>query len=279
MWGKAETAHGGVGRAMARRSSWVALLTAGTAVVALVAAITTLPRSGPYCRSGCVVTYPYTDAGAFVPRDYLWMYPAVLLILLVVVLFACVDDWVAPGGRALGRIGRSFTTVAATALIVDYGIQLSVMQPALMLEQTEGLSPWSQYHPYGLFIALENVGYAALNLAFVFVGAALLPTRSRLQRGAGWVFLGGGAATLAALVAYALVYGSRLDYRFEVASIGISWLVLIAGPVMLALLFARAPQPDPPAASPHPPEGDRAEPRAGTSAVNLRNRVDDGSGD
>ena len=74
-------------------------------------------------------------------------------------------------------------------------------------------------------------------------GPALLPTRSRLQRGAGWVFLGGGGATLAALVAYTLLYGSRLDYRFEVASIGISWLVLIAGPVMLALLFARAPQP------------------------------------
>ena len=262
-----EAAHRGVERAAARRGFWVALLTAGTAGVALVAAITTLPRSGPYCRSGCVVTYPYTDAGAFVPRDYLWMYPAVLLILLVVVLVACLDDRVAPGGRALGRIGRSFTTVAATVLIVDYGIQLSVMQPAMIRGQTEGLSPWSQYHPNGLFIALENVGYAALNLAFVFLGAALLPTRSRLQRGAGWVFLGGGIATLAALLAYALLYRSRLDYRFEVASIGISWLVLIAAPVMLALLFARAPQPETAAAaSQNPVEDDRAEPGTRTSA-------------
>ena len=232
-----------------RLSSWLAVLTAGTAVIALATAVTTPPRSGPYCRSDCVVTYPYTDAVAFVPRDYLWMYPAVLLTLLVVVLVGILHDWVPWRRRALSRIGRSFTTLAATALIVAYAIQLSVIQPALIRGETEGLSPWTQYHPYGLFIALENVGYATLNLGFLCIGAALLAARSRLQRATGWVFLVGGAATLAALVAYAVGYGSGLDYRFEVASIGITWLVLIVAPVMLARLFAHVPPPDAPAAT------------------------------
>ncbi len=232
-----------------RLSSWLAMLTAGIAVVALVTAITTPPRSGPYCRSGCVVTYPYTDAAAFVPRDYLWMYPAVLLILLVVVLVGVLHDWMPWRRRALSRIGRSFTTLAATVLIVAYGIQLSVIQSALVRGETEGLSPWTQYHPYGLFIALENVGYATLNLGFLCIGAALLATRSRLERTTGWVFLIGGAATLAALVAYAAGYRSRLDYRFEVASIGITWLVLIVAPVLLARLFANVPPPEAPTAT------------------------------
>jgi hypothetical protein len=43
---------------------WVGWLTSAAAAVALVVAVTTVPRSGPYCRAGCL-SYPYTDAGAF----------------------------------------------------------------------------------------------------------------------------------------------------------------------------------------------------------------------
>ena len=166
-----------------RLSSWLAILTAAMAMIALATAVTTPPRSGPYCRSGCVVAYPYTDAAAFVPRDYLWMYPAVLLTVLVVVLVGVLHDWVPWRRRALSRIGRSFTTIGATVLIVAYASQLSVIQPALVRGETEGLSPWTQYHPYGLFIALENVGYATLNLGFLFIGAALLAGRPGCSAG------------------------------------------------------------------------------------------------
>jgi hypothetical protein len=66
-----------------RLSLWTAILTAVMAVASLAMAITTLPRSGPYCQSGCV-GYPYTDAAAYVPRSYLWMYPAVAVTSLAV---------------------------------------------------------------------------------------------------------------------------------------------------------------------------------------------------
>ncbi|MBO3751117.1 hypothetical protein J5X84_34020 [Streptosporangiaceae bacterium NEAU-GS5] len=55
---------------MSRATRWVALATAIAAIVSLAVAITTPAHSGPNCRNGCV-TYPYTDAAAFVPRDYL----------------------------------------------------------------------------------------------------------------------------------------------------------------------------------------------------------------
>jgi hypothetical protein len=223
-----------------RLSLWVEVMTALLAVISLAMAITTLPRSGPYCQSGCV-GYPYTDVAAFVPRDYLWMYPAVVLTLLTMVLVECIHYQLAPSRGLLSRIAVAFTTMGAAVLVVDYASQLTFLQPALLLGETEGLSPWSQYNPHGVFIALENVGYALLNLAFLFIGAATVRTPWRLWRAAGWVFVCGGALVLASLVLYSAVYRVRLDYRFEVAAIGLTWLVLIAAPMLLSIAYVRTP--------------------------------------
>jgi hypothetical protein len=93
------------------------------------------------------------------------------------------------------------------------------------------------------FIAFENVGYALLNHAFLFIGLAIVRMPSRLWRAAGWIFAGGGALTMASLVLYSALYGTRLDYRFAVAAVGISWLVLIAVFVLSSIGFARRPGP------------------------------------
>ena len=145
-----------------RQSLWAAILTAVMAVISLAMAITTLPRSGPYCRSGCV-GYPYTDAAAYVPRDYLWMYPAIVLTLLAMALMECIHFQMPPSRALLSRIGVAFTIMGVAILVVDYAIQLTFLQPALLIGETEGLSPWTQYNPHGIFIALENVGYVLFN--------------------------------------------------------------------------------------------------------------------
>ncbi len=222
-----------------RLTRWVALLTAATAAVALGVAISTPPRSGPFCRGGCV-GYPYLDTGAFVPRDYLWMYPGVAVTALAVVLAACLHDRVPARRRALSRAGRSFVGIGATALLVDYGVQLTVLQPSLLSGQVEDLVPWTQYHPYGLFIALENVGYTALNVGLGLLGAGLLARTARRGRSVGWVFVAAGTLTVIALVSFAALYGTRLDYRFEVWSIFLGWAALIIGPALL-LITDQAP--------------------------------------
>jgi hypothetical protein len=221
-----------------RLSLGAAILTAGMAVISLAMAVTTPPRSGPYCQSGCV-GYPYTDAAAYVPRDYLWMYPAIVLTLLVMVLMECIHSQMPPSRALLSRIGVAFTIMGVAILVVDYAIQLTFLQPALLIGETEGLSPWTQYNPRGIFIALENVGYVLLNVAFLFIGLAMLGMPARLWRATGWVFADGGALTLAALVLYSVNYRVRLDYRFEVAAIGVTWLVLIVASVLLSIAFLR----------------------------------------
>jgi hypothetical protein len=168
------------------------------------------------------------------------MYPALLTSLGFVVLAVCILDWV-PGRRLFSRAGVCFAVIGAGALVIDYGIQLTVMQPGLLSGQTEGLSPFSQYNPHGVFIGLENVGYAMLNLALLFLGIALLAAGSRLVRATGRVFAAGGALAMVALVAYGAAYRERLDYRFEVASLLVTWLVLIAAGPLLGVAFARAP--------------------------------------
>jgi hypothetical protein len=49
----------------------------------LAIAFATPPRSGPFCTMSACVTAPYTDVAVFFPRDYVWMYPALLLWLFI----------------------------------------------------------------------------------------------------------------------------------------------------------------------------------------------------
>lgn len=225
--------------AIGRTRFWAAVATSASTAAALALGVTTPPRSGPYCAQGCV-GYPYTDVAAFVPRDYLWMYPAILSVAAFVLLAACLHELVSTGRRAMSGAGLCLTAIGAGVLMIDYAIQLMVMQPSLGSGETEGLSPWSQYNPHGIFIGLENLGYATLGLAFLLLAAALSGQRSRLVRATAWVFGGGGAVTLLLLILYGAVYRARLEYRFEVVSLSVTWLALIVSGVLLGIAFARA---------------------------------------
>jgi len=216
---------------------WAGLLTAVLAAAALALAVTTPPRSGPYCQSACI-GYPYTEAASFVPRDYLWMYPALLAPLAFTVLAACLHSWTPARWRHLSLTGTCLAAVGAAILVVDYGLQLSVMQPSLLAGETSGLSLLSQYNPHGVFIGLENIGYGTIALALIFLGMPLAKSARKPARAAGWVFAAGGGVTLLLLAVFAVVYSSTLDYRFEVIALLLSYLVLAAAGTLLAASFS-----------------------------------------
>ncbi|HEX6470946.1 MAG TPA: hypothetical protein VF069_17740 [Streptosporangiaceae bacterium] len=211
----------------------MAVLTAATAVVALAIGVFTPPHGGPYCRTDCVA-YPYTGGAEFVPRDFWWQYPAILLALLAVVFLMGLPRRPSAYAAEAARVATVLAAIAAGVLVSDYAIQLTVVQPSLLKGETDGLGLWSQFHPHGVFIALENVGYLLLALAFLAIGVAMA-TRSRLERAAKIVFIAGGIATPLALLGYAAAYRADLDYRFEVAGIAIDWLVLIIAGTLLAI--------------------------------------------
>jgi hypothetical protein len=221
-----------------RVTVWVGAATAMFAAVALAIGVATPPRSGAFCTSSCI-GYPYTAAAAFVPRDYIWMYPATLMVLGFVALMVCLRHDARPEHRVLVGIGAALAVVAAAALTIDYAIQLTVVQPSLLKGETQDLSLVSMYNPHGLFIALEDLGYLLMGVAFFFAGCAFTGG-ARLERALRWVLTLAALTIVVMCAALAITQGQDLDYRFEVCAIAVDWLVLIVVGVLLALLSRSA---------------------------------------
>jgi hypothetical protein len=226
-----------------RLGFWTAILTASAAAAALGIAISTAPaRSGPFCMVDLVdacITYPYTDAAAFVPNDYLWMYPAFLMGPLFVMVVGCIHHTAAADKKVFSQIALSFAVISAIALATNYFIQLTVVQPSLLKGEVEGLSLFSQYNPHGLFIALEDIGYLMMGVAFLFV-APMFGRRARLEQGIRLLLFISAVLAIGSLILLALLYGYDLEYRYEVAVILINWTTLIVSGVLLSFFFTRA---------------------------------------
>lgn len=222
---------------------WAAIFTALSAAAALGIAVATAPaRSGPFCTTDLVercITYPYTDVATYVPNDYLWMYPALLMGPLFVILVTCIHHYASAEQKLFSQIALSFATISATALVINYYIQLTTVQSSLRKGEVDGLSLFSQYNAHGVFIALEDVGYLLMGLTFLLV-APVFAHGGVLARTIRYLFFISGALVPAALIFLGMRYGSDMEYRFEVASLLIDWLTLIVAGVLLSILFRRA---------------------------------------
>jgi hypothetical protein len=224
-------------RAELRFSFWVAVLTAALAAAALAMAVTTPPRSGPYCSTSCIA-YPYTDAAAFVPRDYLWMYPAALVSVTFIVLVTCVHRHASDDLKSWSLVALCFASLGASLILSDYVIQIAVVQPSLLDGQVSGLSLFSQYNPHRIFIALEDGGYSLMGLAFLFSGLSL-GRLTRLERVVRRLLVISGVAVIGVLVSFAWIFGRHLEYRFEVIALSVDWIVLVVAGVLLGMVFQR----------------------------------------
>lgn len=58
-------------------------------VMTFTIAVLTPPVSGPYCTGYCL-KYPYTDIISRFPRDYFWMYTAIMMFLFFIVSVICI---------------------------------------------------------------------------------------------------------------------------------------------------------------------------------------------
>jgi len=214
-----------------------AILTAVMTVVTFGLAIIALPNAGAGCRVNCV-EYPYLNTLSEFPGDYLWMPPAMILVVLYVVLVSSIHAQATPQKKVYGQIGLSFALIAAGVLLSDYFVQFSVVPISHMSEQTEGIALLTQYNPYGVFIVLEGLGYLLMSLSFVFL-APVFAGGGRLAWTIRWVFVGGFVLTVVFLGAISAVYGLERMDRFEIAAISIDWLVLVVNGVLLSFLFRR----------------------------------------
>ena len=223
--------------AASRFGFWAALSTGLSTLVTFAIAIATPPRSGRLCTEDCF-SYPYLDIAARFPRDYFWMFPAIVATLSYLAFVIALYARVASAGRQLAQLGLALSAMAALTLVSDYFVQLAVIQPSLRAGEADGVSLLTQYNPHGVFIALEELGYLLMSLSLACMNPALSKS-IRLERAIRWLFLGGLFAMLAALGWFSLRYGHDRGYLFEIASISIDWLVVIVGSLMTAAVFRR----------------------------------------
>jgi hypothetical protein len=221
-----------VPRTVLRFGVVAALTTTGLTAVTFVLALTALPDEVPY-------PFATDHIAAQWPGDYLWMVPAMLLLLSFVAMLAAVHEAAPPDRRVFSLVGLCVGALAAGVLLVDYYLQATVLPVSLEKGQLDGWALLTQYNPNGIFIALEELGYLLMSLAL----AALAPVfgaRSGLERTLRWALAGNLAAVVLAFVAVSVVRGPDRGTAFEIAVITLVWLTLLLTCPLLAVVLRRA---------------------------------------
>jgi hypothetical protein len=219
----------------ARFGFWTAVGTAVSTLITFGIAILTPPLSGQLCKEGCF-NYPYLDIAARFPRDYYWMFAAIPATLLYVAWMVGLHARATPERRLVAQLGLALSIMAALTIVGNYFVQLAVIEPSVLAQESDGVSLLTQYNPHGAFIALEELGYLLMSLSLACMAPAL-PRATRLERAIRWLFVGGFVVNFTVLGWFLLVYGHGRGYLFEIAVISVDWLVVITGASMAAFVF------------------------------------------
>jgi len=212
---------------------YISIFTAVISVITFGIAICTPPLSDPFCKSGCF-EYPYHEIISRFPRDYYWMFPAIILSFSYMVMMISVHKTIPPERSVFSLAGIAFAVISTLILSVNYFVQVSFIQPSLLAGETEGIAMISQFNPHGLFIILEEIGFIAMNISFIFLATALTSS-TRLERSLRLTFIIGFILMLISFTAVVLINGINREYRFEVLIITITWIELI----IVSILFSR----------------------------------------
>lgn len=215
---------------------WAAILATICTVVFAVVAIATPARSGPFCATWGCVAYPYTDVAQFIPGDYYWLIPGILVALLFVVLLACIHSFTLEEKKLFSRIALIFAGAYALVIVADYFSQFTIVMPSLQSGETGGLSLFTQYNPHGFFIAGEALGYLLMSIAFLFVAQVF--TEGRVERILRWLFTLNFVLAVVAFIGLWLLKNDLV--AFEVTILMINWIVLIISGVLLSIVFRKA---------------------------------------
>lgn len=214
-----------------------ALLLAALTLIAFTFGMMAVPPAGPYCPGNCI-DYPYLDSLDHYPHDYYWMYASVFQ-LVVYVIFMVSVYFSAPIERKINAfLGVSFALMTSVILLTDYFVQFAVVPASLMKGETEGIALLTQYNGNGLFIALEEIGYILMSISFVFI-APVFSRQNRLELALRWILTLPVILILMFFLYYSIRYGVHRSYRFEVAAIGVNWMVLIVVGIMSAVFYRR----------------------------------------
>jgi hypothetical protein len=225
-------------KSIAKVGFYSAILTALLTVFSFVIADLTPPLSGPFCASGCF-TYPYSDIASRFPRDYYWVYPAMVLNVVYYILMVAIHYFAPLEKKIFSHIGMSFAFLSMATFVIDYFLQVSVIQPSLVLGETDGIALLSQFNAHGVFIVLEEIAFIMMSMSMLFM-IPIFVGQTKAEKALRWIFIGDFILTAVSFALFTVFYGIFREYRFEVAAFAINWLALIASGILLSIVFRRA---------------------------------------
>ena len=214
---------------------YASLLTAVGTLAAFGFALFAIPVSGANCPGDCI-SYPYLETAGQYPRDFLWMPLAGISLISFLILLTAIDQSAPENRKIYTSLARTFGTISAAVLLVDYYLQFSVVPMSLINQETEGLALLIQYNPHGIFLILEELGYLLMSVSFGFLIPVFSAENAR-ERALRWIYRTAVVLAAGALFVISIVFGlNRLD-RFEVIIISINWLVLISTGFILNRIY------------------------------------------
>jgi hypothetical protein len=227
----------GPGSAELRLAQYAAVAVAALTLVTFGLAMIAVPPSGPFCPGDCM-EYPFEELMRYFPRDYLWMYAAIPQLLSFLVFAVAVYFTTPTRRKVFAGLAGCFAAFTVLVLMVNYYVQFSVVPVSVSNGQFEGIPLLTQYNGYGVFIAMEELGFFFMSLAFLAFSFTL-ERRDRLEKVLAWILTIPFVATVLSLVLYTIQYGIERDYRVEVATITANWTVAIVGGFLYAVVYRK----------------------------------------
>ncbi len=212
---------------------YISIITTLLTIISFGIAICTPPLSGPFCTGSCF-EYPYTDIASRFPRDYYWMYPAILLSISYLIMMITLYQVTPENKKLFGVLGVVFASMASLVLVSDYFIQVSVIQPSLLAGETDGIALLTQFNPHGIFIVLEEIGFTFTIVSF-FALYPVFDSHKKPGKTIRWTVIIGFVLALLSFTIVSILHGIHREYRYEVIIISITWIELI----VLGILFSR----------------------------------------
>lgn len=219
---------------------YVSLSTALLTVITFGIAISTPPLSGPFCVANCF-QYPFSDIASRFPRDYYWIYTAILLSISFLIMMVALLHVIPQHKKLFGSLGVTFALMSTLLLVTDYFIQVSVIQPSVLAGETDGISLLTQFNPHGIFIVLEEIGFLFMIISF-FVLFPIFDSPTKLETTIKWTTIIGFVLAVLSFSIVSIIHGIKREYRFEVIIISITWLELILISFLLSRYFKKQSQ-------------------------------------
>jgi hypothetical protein len=198
-------------------------------------AMIAVPPAGPYCSGDCM-SYPFSDILSYYPRDYYWMYFAIFQLFAYLIFIVSNHFITSIEKKLFSFISVAFALISTIVLLIAYFVQFSVVPMSMMKGETDGIALITQYNGHGIFIAMEDLGYIAMSISFLFL-AFTFSMKNRLEKAIRLILILSFLFTALSFILYSVKFGIDRSYRFEVAVITINWTATITAGILISIFI------------------------------------------